>query len=506
MIKLQKLFIGAALLLFGNALSACAPSSPFEHYFSNQIRFTDLGITDIRGKGFIEDQVGRLNLKSYTDGDTAVFHLSAGEADTYTVEGKSYTYVTVRYLGIDTPESTSSIEAWGKAASNYGKSLLTNAEGIIVDATSIDRGDKTLKESIEDRVDSNGTRWLAMIWYCPQGGDPKDLNQYRSYQLDMIEECYTFCTAPNLSTHYQELSPYVYTADKSKEPELYERYKDTDGKMTLGEVMNEADIRCSEIEQRFTGYQTDPHYDYSTTPTDYTITQAVEQFDTLANEGKFVRLKGVVTAMVGVNFYMQDEQGTPLYVYMGISAEVSFLNYVHVGDTIKISGRMAMYGGQKQLSGVKWDSEKTFEVVKGEGAIAMPKPIALSKTDAADKNKLEDLLGKLVKTTLTVSDKSVGNEGKDKSYTLNTTQKITNLGGKYNYLNVRINGALAPGYSRDEMSNWGGKQIEVVAIMGVYSEEDLQEVENYPSYQLIPGNRDGRGGESQTYVKLVEAE
>ena len=114
--------------------------NPYDHYFSNTLRFSDMNTTiakDSAGNyagSFIADGVAKLSLKSITDGDTAVFYLN-NESDTYTVAGKSYPYISVRFTGIDTPESTSSVDPWGKAASNYAKSILKNAEGWIVDAS-----------------------------------------------------------------------------------------------------------------------------------------------------------------------------------------------------------------------------------------------------------------------------------------------------------------------------------------------------------------------------------
>ena len=162
-----------------------------DHYYSDKLSFADLNI-NINGKTFLEDKVEKVKLKSVTDGDTAVFHISsAGIQDKYTNPlGKEHSYVTIRFLAIDTPESTSSIAPWGKKASAYAKSILENAAGIIIDATSVNT-DKytsvydTFKSGV--RLDSNGTRWLGLVWYCPQGQDAGNLKNYRSYQLDEIE-------------------------------------------------------------------------------------------------------------------------------------------------------------------------------------------------------------------------------------------------------------------------------------------------------------------------------
>lgn len=72
------------------------------------------------GKTLEEDGVELVTLARAVDGDTAHFYTQSGE------------YIKVRFLGVDTPESTYQKEAWGKAAANFMKDLLENAETIVV--------------------------------------------------------------------------------------------------------------------------------------------------------------------------------------------------------------------------------------------------------------------------------------------------------------------------------------------------------------------------------------
>ena len=457
-----------------------------DHYFSNQISFADMNLS-LGDNKFLKNKIAKLELKSVTDGDTAVFYLD-GESDSYTNSlGKSYGYLTVRFLAIDTPESTSSIAPWGKKASAHAKELLENAEGIIVDATSIDTSDTSVYPTVFDtyksgcRLDSNGTRWLALIWYCPQGLDPNDYSNYRSYQLDMIEECYSLYTG-NL-----ENTPYIYNADQVIEPKLYSRYEESGfGSLTLAEVFLEADIRMQTLKVRKSGSQIDPDYDYSKTPTPYTITEAVANFDELSKQNKFVELTGVITAFVGVNFYFQDREGTPLYVYMGLDAK-SIGSLFKVGDTIKIRGRMAEYGGQKQLTDIIW-SKETFVKVTGEDAIPMPEVIELTSSDL-NTDILDTYLGKLVRITLNAE--SCGSQSKDGSYTLYTGNVISGkVDPDYSEMSIRINGTLHPGYDYTEYeAAWDNSRVVVTGIMAIYLETDLTKTNNYPSYQVVVGNR-----------------
>ncbi len=452
-----------------------------DHYYSNRVSFADLEVSLGKNK-FMQNRVAKLKVKSVTDGDTAVFYLD-GEEDRYTnVLRNSYNYLTVRFLAIDTPESTSSVAPWGKKASAYVKGLLKNAKSVIVDASSID---VSKYENVYDtftsgvRLDSNGSRWLGMIWYCPADKDDNDLSNYRSLQLDVIEECYSSYTG-NLGGNQL-----IYTADPVTEPKLYERYKDTYGSLTFSELLLEADIRARTLGVRKTGNQLDENYDYSTTPTEATIKDAYDNWDNWESNAKFLQLTGVITRFVGNNFYFQDGNGYPLYVYMGIEGK-SICSMFNVGDTISIRGRLAVYGGQKQLTDIVWERD-TFVKVTGDSAIKMPEPIQLDNTKLTMKY-LNDNLGKLV--TIDLTGRSMGRSSKDKSYTLYATDKISDLGGSYNTMSVRVNGTLAPGYDREEFeSSWEGSTHTITGILAIYQEDDYTETESYPSYQITVGNR-----------------
>ena len=93
---------------------------------------------DYEGKTYHEDGIEKVTLASSIDGDTAHFYTQDGE------------YMKVRYLGIDTPESTYEKEPWGKAASEYMKNLLYNAKEIV-----LEKGDGS--------KDTYG-RYLAYVW------------------------------------------------------------------------------------------------------------------------------------------------------------------------------------------------------------------------------------------------------------------------------------------------------------------------------------------------------
>lgn len=528
---LKKLLFGfSALLILPFCLTSCdekkeqeevqyfdTPATEIDHYFSNKLTFADMGTSvktnakgELEGK-FIKDKVAKLVLKSCTDGDTAVFYLN-GEVDSYSVTGKEYSYITVRFQGIDTPESTSSIEPWGKKASNYGKELLKNAAGIIVDATDLENNPT---KGYIDRRDSNGTRWLGLVWYCPQGKDPEVLKNYRSYQLDLIEECYT------LSASF-ETNRYAYLANKETEPILYSRYETVKnmisgdmekryGSMKLNELFFEADNRMSKCAEKFKVHgEIDDSFDYSKKPLEMSITDALADIKNLMNKGTYVCLKGVITRFVESNFYFQDENGSALYVYMGIDGN-SIGKSFNVGDTIKIRGRLCEYGGQYQMSGIIFKQETFEKITDPAQQIKMPEPIVLTGNETVE--QLESYMGKLVTTTLTCD--YVGSQSKNGAYSLTSTRLIKGLehlkplvdnGEEYSsicYMQVRINGQLVPGYDYELFSNIkkNPETYTVTGIMSKYLEEDYTKEKNYPSYQIVVGNRYRKDGNVNEIVK-----
>ena len=113
---------------------------------------------DYAGKDFITDGIGEVsNVVRYVDGDTTVFKLANGKE------------VTIRYNGVNTPESTYRIEPWGYAASRYNKKLFADA---------LAKGAKIVLEAEpnSDRVDTIGTRYLAWIWLVFPNGDSRLVN------------------------------------------------------------------------------------------------------------------------------------------------------------------------------------------------------------------------------------------------------------------------------------------------------------------------------------------
>lgn len=145
-------------------------------------------------KSFIEDGVGQVTLNYCVDGDTASFR-----------DIKTGQIIKLRFLGINTRESTIEEEPWGKAASDYVKSRLKNAKTIILDANGATK-------------DMYG-RYLGLVWV-----DGILLN------LEIIDQAYSNSTLSISDSRY-------------------------------GEVFMKASIAAKKTGRRFFG-EIDPDYDY----------------------------------------------------------------------------------------------------------------------------------------------------------------------------------------------------------------------------------------------------
>lgn len=236
--------------------------------------------TDYQNQEFIADGIGVVTVERFVDGDTTQFR-SGGVT------------FSVRYLGIDTPESTALYEPWGKAASNYTKERLTNAETIVLQAEG-------------DRMDGNG-RYLAWVWYIPEGEDTFIL-----LNLELVE--------------------WAYSKSKVSTESAY------------SELLLYADWQASATKRRVWG-EIDPQYDYSKEGTQMSITYLLENFNDYV--GLKVVVHGEVTRKLGNNIYIQDETGSGIYMYAGFTTSAQ----LQVGANLTIGGLVpTYYGGSPQLS------------------------------------------------------------------------------------------------------------------------------------------------------------
>lgn len=270
------------------------------------------------GMEFIEDGIGEVTFTRCTDGDTANFNSNG-------------IIFPVRFLGIDTPESTSKIEPWGMSAARFTCDTLSDAEKIVLQAEG-------------ERVDSTGGRYLAWVWYQPSVGA-----ELRLINLEIIEQAYSPSKGLGESVYAQTF----YDADLKTQP-------------TLRRIWGEDD----------------PEYDYSNTPVSMTIADLRLNYDDYVAKWVVIS-QALVTRKLGSAFYIQDDSGSGLYLYPGYSLPDT--SFIRVGDLITIQGKATQYANEVQLVELQILNTTTFEllfVLHSRGNPVLPTPITINQMEA----------------------------------------------------------------------------------------------------------------------------
>ena len=265
------------------------------------------------------------------------------DGDTTHFETMNFGYtVKVRYLGIDTPESTSEIEEWGKSASNYSKDLFNNARFVLLQSQGWARGDE------EKAATADGNqRSLAYVWYT-NVANPQ-VKDFRCVNLEMVYQGFS----QGIGTREDMGDSFYYMFDKaSKSAEANKRHQ-------------------------FSG-EVDPNYDYTTDkggqPRDLELKELYDKRHiTYSDDGKNItgdtnpycdvktltRIKGYVSRVIGYAFYMQDKpsydrEGDNLPEAYGIYVFTYNAHPIQVGDYVSVVGVLSIYSGTYQLQGVSW--------------------------------------------------------------------------------------------------------------------------------------------------------
>ena len=298
------------------------------------------------------DGITFAKVERYVDGDTTHFeaNLSTGQNS-----------ISVRYLGLDTPESTYKVEPWGIAAAKFTKSKLENAESIVLES------DPT------GLFDSN-SRYLAYVWYRNSATEP-----YRLLNLELVEEGYS--PAKGLTgTKYMQ-------------------------------TFYDAGNRAQAFKDRTNGEE-DPTYDYNAQGRKYTLKQIIDQFGTpeaIASEefkGTKVYIEGLVTRKLGISsayieqvnegYYTLDENGEEVfvpgdgktygvYIYGGFEQNLKLAE----GNYIITNANISYHNGSLQVVGVNnfgIDVQSTGNVVT---------PVSITSSDWSNMNS--DMACRLVK-------------------------------------------------------------------------------------------------------------
>ena len=223
---------------------------------------------------------GRVTVELCIDGDTAHFW-----------NNSKTEILKIRFLAIDTPESTGKVEPWGKPASVYTKTKLQNAAEIALESDT----------EGEANFDSTGSRYLAWVWYRNEGSDV-----WRNLNIEILSEGLAMGKSTS-SNRYGVVATEALTSARSNRLNLYSGKKD-------------------------------PLFYYGES-VDLSIKSLVLNKESYS--GIKVRFEGVVTKKSGEGIYVQSfdedtQQYYGVYVYGGYASLAP--KFLVVGYKLRIAG------------------------------------------------------------------------------------------------------------------------------------------------------------------------
>ena len=314
---------------------------------------------------------------NYVDGDTT-------HVETYNLQ---YT-VKIRYLSIDTPESTSEIEEWGLSASYFNRyiysgdetywakiedsfapwdadSLQPGATSIILISQEAAINSKTLTvEDLKIGSEEEGTyhattdgnqRNLAYVWYATKQNPTKE--DFRCLNLEMVYQGFSFGVGSMDSTseYYYKMFDAANLSAKANKRHIHNddpsirdaNYFYYGYENEAGEIIKPATLT---LEQLYNSAEKDGAIGY----------KPVSSF---ANKKTLYRVSGYVSRKVGTSFYIQDKveydndaviAGTevPYGIYVFTYSETP----IKVGDQVEVVGAVSSYGGTFQMQGISYST------------------------------------------------------------------------------------------------------------------------------------------------------
>ena len=278
---------------------------------------------DYTNKVFTKDHIGLVKLRSNTDGDTAKFYDTNSTTE----------FFPLRFLGINTPESTGSIEPWGKKASLFTADKLNNAKEIVL----------INDVSVFGERDSSGNRYLGFIWYRND-----TTSDFRLLNLEIVEQGYSKNQVYDDST----ICPYRSYFEQAEENAKAVR--------TGTEASYQEGLRVQGTK--------DPGYDYKKTVYTTSIRTLKNNYEdwgvTEESSGKRLLITATVVGLAGNNLYLRDvvadvddnpnEELGYIYLFSGYTSDTS--SACGIGDFISFYCRATTYLESIQLSDLSFAS------------------------------------------------------------------------------------------------------------------------------------------------------
>lgn len=254
---------------------------------------------------FLTDGIEEVTLQNATDGDTANFKCKySGES------------VTIRFYSVDTPESTGSVEKWGKSASLYTKKKLESAYALLLE------GSKT-----PPVVDSYGSRYLAYVWYKETAD-----SSWKNLNLEIVENGYSKSKALVEDTYF----------------DYFENAQSFARKVPLHIWSNEEDPYFSEDAEYVTVKEL--HDNFSNY---YDSEEGVGKKVSFDGYVSSVQISGSGTYTWKVTDYDSEGNQYTINVYTGYTSSTA-TKYIKVGSLYTFTGAVQFYGSSYQVSGITY--------------------------------------------------------------------------------------------------------------------------------------------------------
>lgn len=246
-------------------------------------------------------------VKTFVDGDTVHFYVP----DDVIPGG----VLKARFLAINTPESTGKVEEYGKAASNYTKSVLSEATSIILES-----------ETSAWNPDSTGSRYLTWVWY-----QTADMTDYRNLNIEILQNGLAVANS-SANNRYGETCMNAIMQAKAQKLNLYSGQPDPD--FFYGDAV---ELTLKELRTNLESYN-----------------------------GMKVAFHGIVICNSGSQgVYVEDydeetDRYYGMYVYYGHGLSGMGLDVLGVGNEARIVGTVQYYeaGDSWQISGVSYRQMK----------------------------------------------------------------------------------------------------------------------------------------------------
>lgn len=249
------------------------------------------------------------DLNFFYDGYAVARVISCTDGDTARFMVNGVTYPT-RFLAIDTPEISGTLMPWGMTAKDYTCNALNNAEQIV------------LQFEPESDVFDNYNRLLAWVWV------DGELLQYKLVEESLAWVKYLY-------------GDYEYNATMI----ALEAQVQKDGRRIWGEE--------------------DPSFIYE----EQELTLPIPEIRQRANYGDKITIEGIVTGIIGNNFFLYDE-GAAIYVYTR-NAPYRAILAGGIGARVKLTGDYILYNGLDEMSNI----DGTIELI--DSGLQLPDSLEL---------------------------------------------------------------------------------------------------------------------------------